>query len=551
MVLALEFCLPLFVRGGGKVEKSMPFLDRLCGFRWCPERPEPRTTANYPPNPYLTPMQITDVHMITEEELVHGAGASSLTMEMRHLSISLTALKRVYSMNIARYVRALSAVRYTVIGSSCLLLAAFTGIKAQVLSTAPLGIPGAEVQENLTIADGSTLTVGKLNDVLHLVQWSAEGDTLRTRSVPVQIPVIRSLVPLPTGGILVSGYYDAHLFDADLQPLGPSGLSGSHVIGFGRDSLLQAKGDSLFMRAADGGIIWQQRVVQRDPHLPFRDQHHLLARIIGGFSLFSMYMDDHSSVYVGRYSADGDFVDTVRVNIDQSSPIVASHAVAATNDGGSLFVGVYATGCPLMVRISADGNILWTRHLPFYEWSSAAFEPRDVVELPDGGFAMSGHRYEWEGLSVELLTVDDHGVPRCRLLLGPQPTSEDVFPFHSSAIELRSDGHFNVYYSGYSPGQLQQVFRSVVGDPCLSTGEEASTTDPPFAVWPTVTHGWVNIRRADVPGPYFVTLMDPAGRSVFRGQTSSDGGLSLQHQAPGVYLMRVEGSSVLQRILLH
>lgn len=472
---------------------------------------------------------------------------------MNRLSASREFSERICATNVVRRVKALLTLRCTDIGRSGLLLLGVIvgcGAGAQVLSTVPLGIPGTEVQKKLTRVDGSTLTVGTLNEALNLVEWSAEGDTLRTRSLPARIPVIRSLVPLATGEILVSGYSDALMLDADLQFIGPSGLSGSHVIEFGGDSLLQAKEDSLFMRRTDGGIIWQQRIVRRTSYTPTTQDHHLLARTVGGFSLFSMYMDDPgTSVYVGRYSADGDFVDTVLV-LGGMGPIVTSHVVVATNDGGSLFVGTFGTASPLMVRTSADGDILWIRHLPLDEWPNG-ITPRDVVELPDGGFAMCGNGYTWEGFSMDLLTLDDQGMPRCRLLLDPLQPWDDVYLLSSSAIERRDDGHFNVYYSPYSAGQPQQVFRSVVGDPCLSTGEQAAAVDQSFVVWPTVTHGRVNIRRDDVPGPYSVTLMDPAGRSVFKGHTSADGGFDIQHQAPGIYLMRVEGSSVLHRILLH
>lgn len=260
-----------------------------------------------------------------------------------------------------------------------------------------------------------------------------------------------------------------------------------------------------------------------------------------------------SSVYLGRYSTDGSFVDTVRVT-HAISPVVASLAETGTSDGGTLFVGSFGTASPFMVRVSADGDILWTRYLSLGEWPTGfppGFLPHDVVQLPEGDFAMCGNDVSAEGHSMAVVTFDGEGQPQCRISIGQWQPWLDTEPMASSAIELRSDGRLNVFYTLQPAGQPQQVFRSVIGDPCLSTGEQVSTADAPFTVWPTVTHGRVNIRRGDATGPYSITVMDPAGRSVFQGYTSADGSFDIQHRSPGIYLVRVEGLSVLQRILLH
>lgn len=157
--------------------------------------------------------------------------------------------------DVVRYVKTLFGGGRAFVLSAA-LLSGFGAADAQVLSTVPLGIPGAGMQQRITRPDGSSLTVGTLNDALHLVEWSAEGDTLGTRSVPAQLPIIRSFVPLSTGEILVSGYANALVLDPALDLVGPVGLSGSHVIEFGQDSLLQAKGDSLFLKGPDGEVIW-------------------------------------------------------------------------------------------------------------------------------------------------------------------------------------------------------------------------------------------------------------------------------------------------------
>lgn len=168
--------------------------------------------------------------------------------------------------------------------------------------------------------------------------------------------------------------------------------------------------------------------------------------------------------------------------------------IRASDGSGYLAAGLFVQGIPesleadlsgWLVKVSPDGDSLWSRALRFFEPQDPYYWHHlyDIKETADGGFIMVGQAEDinggWQGQQGWLIKVDEHGclVPGChltpvseaaaagpRLLLYPNPADDFLNVFlKDSALSRRAGALFRIFdaqgrlLAAYSAGQLEEA----------------------------------------------------------------------------------------------
>lgn len=152
---------------------------------------------------------------------------------------------------------------------------------------------------------------------------------------------------------------------------------------------------------ADGDELWS-RTYDADSDQTFVEATALAATSDGGLVFMSQDLEDHKTVGQTRLDADGNVLWTRHFG-EPFGGSSGAERIISTSDGGYVWTGELPEGQSGLVKTNASGDVEWRNNTSFGE----GMQGEDVVVLPEGGFAVLAAVYESDSSFV--YHVDDAG----------------------------------------------------------------------------------------------------------------------------------------------
>lgn len=234
---------------------------------------------------------------------------------------------------------------------------------------------------------------------------------------------------------------------------------------------------------------------------------------------YSVAVGDYD-MYVVRIDTNGDTLWTRRFGTTGQNDY--GREIIQTADGNFLAVGqgyssANGTSDLYMVKIDVDGNLVWSK---FYGYSTGNEYGYGAVQLPDGGYAISGSFAFSSTSDLWLLRTDSNG----------DTLWTRRFDFHGEVdrgddIALADDGGFVVGGRTSNAGNMRMMAMKTdsLGNLLWSHEYVNSTSDFAESIDNTSDGGFVLCGGNAYPFDYFVVRIDSLGDSLWAATYDYDG----------------------------
>ncbi len=317
------------------------------------------------------------------------------------------------------------------------------------------------------------------------------------------------------GGYLVYGYTSSY----------GSGLSDVWLI------KVDNHGDTLWTKTIGGAMADVGTDILLKPDSGF---------VVGGYT--STIGAGNNDFLLVETDADGD---TVWLRAYGGADDDQAYALAPTGDGGYLLAGQtesFGAGEKdiWLVRTDAGGDTLWTRTYGDTGWDAAT----SVVQTPDGGFAVSGFRFDNDQDDAWLLRLDADGDTLWTRTYGSGDRND-----YATGL-LVTEGHGFIFtgrsqtYGGGAFGNLWLVKTDSLGDTLWVRAYGGSEYDYGQTVCPTADGGYIIVGSTENFGAgeydFWLVRTDADGDTLWTrtfGGTRADCGVTVEQTPDGGYII--------------
>lgn len=419
------------------------------------------------------------------------------------------------------------------------------GGQAQQVFLDSLIVPGYSFGVMADIPDDGFVTAGSSDGNVVVVKWTAGGDTVWTRFHAHPHPV-RCILPLSTNEFLVTTFYESLLLDQNGELLSVVPIYGSDVIEVGADSLVSAAYSEIRLTDRYGDPMWSVPMTIAAPHA---DADAKLVQLGSRVHAIAVAFDavDTAVVRLGEFDLSGALLDSTLIRA-MDGMVSSVESFRRTLDGGALAVVRLSLSWPLLVRVDANGDTLWTRYStdadpePGYPINLSLGGAR---ELPGGHFVVPGLSVDSTGWNCLLMELDAQGGVECIEHTGITGAGWSGLHFCDVVVEPPSR---SITMFGLGNNQTE-VWRGMAlaafDELCPSNGIVESPTAA--AIPSVVLSDGFFVDPAPVPGNIY-SVYNELGQVVLSKEGS--GALDLGGQPPGIYVLIIVNSNASRAVRL-
>ncbi len=355
------------------------------------------------------------------------------------------------------------------------------------------GLENVLVNDMVALPGGDLVGVGRLGSLepgtlgsKFAARWTDQGDTVWTKVFTGSGGQFSKARTLGSGELIAVGSNGIHLVESNgdevtfLSNLVAGGIQDVREVG--SDSLFVASPHSIAIVDLLGMPIWSRPLVYPSG---FTIASNVVTRVGDRLVVCSgsdfYWVDEmlpQTTIQLGWYGMDGEFLDTVNVHFPaETAPITASNFIRMA-DGGALALLMRSTARPSLVRLDAEGDLAWVKDLATWElggpvppgyydhWINAA----SVLERENGHILLAGvgGPIPDQGMEAEygvgVMELDAFGNPLCFELVTPV-FADDENGWTSATTNAAGDVH--IAYGFTSDPELFYTYMAGIGQLCL------------------------------------------------------------------------------------